>query len=963
MPFKKTQVLVGLFMAAMGTIIIVQGLYIGLPALGGYLIRQKLPAFPRGFEPQFSIESVGMHRTRLRDLSLGQGIRADSLELSYSWHGDQSFQVTGLRIIGLIVRASVGPDFATRINGFLLNPPSEPSPGGEAHNDPGFQGFLSDFLLTVPETMVPFIPEKVRLDHSRLLVDLTGRQFEFPFDAGAEMVGNTGTIKTRMTVSVSGQKIELSAQAHMNSQINKGIDNFRIETRGRATFSLAQELVFPHAPVRLTGTGKIHGFLNPEKRFQFHLSNFRLAGRDIPDIQLDTVHGNLDIHTLELNLTAGIRLLHLAKTPVPFELSLAAALGDVRLFELSGISRPVETLVLDQFLKQRSIQISTGIDALAFERPRLSFKFAGDPKEVTAQMGLSAANATIRSGTGTFSGSKINISAQSRGHLQTDSLAGKIDWTLSADQFTATPRLGSRRPDIVSGPVQSHGSLYIDPDKQENRSNFTVNIQGVTAKEGAGRLGIGKIDLSGDTQSKSDSLLVNMKARLVPADLVMGDLQLSVPRCGWSGQIRRNGNTPLSFDLNPWVEQASVILAKEKVSARGITFKTRITRPFIKAGPGQLEVRDILFQDRLRAAFFGELNQTDTQRIRLAGQLRPEAFIQTPLELVATAGLAPEPWANAHITGRHLEITRSTIKKVYPPFDLSGQIRLDATAEAWASFDLGNFSSHGVVEIHDGLLDFPDMKLTAGGIKGRLNLRDLGNMESYPGQMLTMDLISMGQFRFEKAALRFRVEDSQTLGIENLKFNWCQGLVSSEAAQIPAPDGRIQLILFCDRLQMDMLLNQMGAFDAHGGGTLSGRIPLTYQNDGFSFENGFLFSTPGKGGRVYVRDLDRIMAGFPKGTPESTYLEMAGEALKDFEYNWATLRMNSHGDTLNVNMELDGKPARILPFEFRKDINAFVRVDSSSPGAHFQGIKLDLNLKLPFNQVTKFGRKIKSFME
>ena len=61
-----------------------------------------------------------------------------------------------------------------------------------------------------------------------------------------------------------------------------------------------------------------------------------------------------------------------------------------------------------------------------------------------------------------------------------------------------------------------------------------------------------------------------------------------------------------------------------------------------------------------------------------------------------------------------------------------------------------------------------------------------------------------------------------------------------------------------------------------------------------------------------------------------------------------------------VNMQFDCKPSKkVLPFEYKEELGRFVRVDASSRGSHFQGIKLDINLKLPFNQVMKFGNKLK----
>lgn len=138
---------------------------------------------------------------------------------------------------------------------------------------------------------------------------------------------------------------------------------------------------------------------------------------------------------------------------------------------------------------------------------------------------------------------------------------------------------------------------------------------------------------------------------------------------------------------------------------------------------------------------------------------------------------------------------------------------------------------------------------------------------------------------------------------------------------------------------------------------------MVYQEGNISFDKGFLFSTPGKGGRVVIENSDKIIAGIPLNTPEFSQLDLAREALKDFEYTWAKLALNTVEDTLHVNMEMDGKPAKVLPFEYKKEVNSFVRVHGSSPGSRFQGIRMDVNLTLPFNQVLKYGHTIKKIFE
>ncbi len=213
------------------------------------------------------------------------------------------------------------------------------------------------------------------------------------------------------------------------------------------------------------------------------------------------------------------------------------------------------------------------------------------------------------------------------------------------------------------------------------------------------------------------------------------------------------------------------------------------------------------------------------------------------------------------------------------------------------------------------------------------------------------------------AKIKFTIEDKETYLVENIRLNWCNGLVSSESIRFKSGKDKYAVTLFCDRLDLAHLLKQMGAFSAEGNGTLNGRIPVIYSDGDIAFDNGFLFSTPGSSGNVVIENTERITAGIPMDSPQFSQLDLAQEALKDFDYKWAKLVFNTFEDTLYVNMELDGKPSKPLPFVFKKEFGGFTRVDASNPGSNFQGIKLDVNLKLPFNEVMKFGNKLKSLFK
>jgi hypothetical protein len=57
------------------------------------------------------------------------------------------------------------------------------------------------------------------------------------------------------------------------------------------------------------------------------------------------------------------------------------------------------------------------------------------------------------------------------------------------------------------------------------------------------------------------------------------------------------------------------------------------------------------------------------------------------------------------------------------------------------------------------------------------------------------------------------------------------------------------------------------------------------------------------------------------------------------------------GDDLLMRLSVDGKPAGLLPFVYRKDLGGFVKVEGDFKGSNFQGLRLDVNFTLPLDHI------------
>ncbi|MBT8340547.1 MAG: hypothetical protein KJP07_11090, partial [Desulfatitalea sp.] len=134
-----------------------------------------------------------------------------------------------------------------------------------------------------------------------------------------------------------------------------------------------------------------------------------------------------------------------------------------------------------------------------------------------------------------------------------------------------------------------------------------------------------------------------------------------------------------------------------------------------------------------------------------------------------------------------------------------------------------------------------------------------------------------------------------------------------------------------------------------GDGSLNGRVPVRWEKDQLSFNDGFLYSTPGQSGTLRLNG----MKGLAPGSRQQVQLDIATEALRDYTYDWAILRLGAQKEHLILSLELAGKPNRPLPFTVDPQTGNF----KQTPGqalADFERIGITINFNTPFNAIMKY---------
>ncbi len=283
-------------------------------------------------------------------------------------------------------------------------------------------------------------------------------------------------------------------------------------------------------------------------------------------------------------------------------------------------------------------------------------------------------------------------------------------------------------------------------------------------------------------------------------------------------------------------------------------------------------------------------------------------------------------------------------------------VTLSGTISAQGKGSISSAGIHGDVDLamKGGELRMTDKKITVAGIDANLRFPELPRIRSGPAQPIRFSRAAMGGIVMDGGMFDVQVESENTLFIEKGRLNWCGGKVDAQALRITAGKQDYQVSLYCQRLGLSRILEQLGTVNARGSGTVNGRIPIAYSNGRIRFDDGFLFSTPGETGQIQLSGTEMLTRGIPTGTPQFAQVELAQEALKNYAYTWAKLGLASEGEDFVMRLQFDGKPVNPLPFIYKKEIGSFVRVKAGAQGSVFQGIGLDVNLRLPLNQLLQY---------
>lgn len=291
-------------------------------------------------------------------------------------------------------------------------------------------------------------------------------------------------------------------------------------------------------------------------------------------------------------------------------------------------------------------------------------------------------------------------------------------------------------------------------------------------------------------------------------------------------------------------------------------------------------------------------------------------------------------------------------------------IFLSGTCGFSGAFDYDQTGTKSSMEtkIKDTRIDIRNSDLILDKISLDLKLVDLLKFKSEPRQNISFGTASLGKIAMSEGNIEYQIESLKSVFIEKCSLKWCGGNVYTHAMRFAPGINDYTMTLYFDHINFARMLGQLGAAQADGSGSLNGKVPLRFADGNLSFEKGFFFSIPGEGGSIHLTKSDVIANTLSQGGAPIE-LELAQAALGNFTYEWAKIDLATEGEDLIMNLKLDGKPGDVLPFVFDKEEGRFMKINANVAGSKFQGIRLDVNFKLPINRILEYSKGTKNVLD
>ena len=584
--------------------------------------------------------------------------------------------------------------------------------------------------------------------------------------------------------------------------------------------------------------------------------------------------------------------------------------------------------------------------AYQLEVKKLSSVYSFENGQLKANSGLALAN----SGEGSILKAPANVLIES-----TATFKGQ-----GRRELSGTARLVGERTSLeldFKGVSCSSSSPSVEfqstSDGRTTDFNASVKLPGIKVSAQGFSAEAGELALlartGGDGAIDFDAVLSNTSFK-------NGNISASLPKCDAGGRYK-DGDLQGEASFN----DASASEAVSGLNLKGMDVRLPFKLPLPEKGkPGSIAVKSISLKD-LPIGSLSAAIEPAKDGLDIKGCFNSAKMQDLKLSFSSSNRIGERSF----VSNTKFSVPKF---KIAAPFDLgqihpkakgtllSGEFALDGSY----SMDWRGPSGSMTLKAKDVSIKDAAGTYVVDGLDASIEFPHLPALQSAPSQRISFKKAAFGdKLQLLEGAVTARIDGPASIFVESFKSSWCGGKLRVQSFAFVPGASDYEVTLHCDRISIAQFLDQLGVGRAEGDGSINGTIPLTFKKGELSFQDAFLYSTPGEPGSLKLEDNGILTAGLQEGTPEYSSIDIAKESLKNFSYTWTKISMNTQGDSLSIKFQLDGKPMSPLPY--RVEDGRYIRDNSQK--LVFQGIRLDLNFNVPLSKALGLGGNFKSLLQ
>jgi hypothetical protein len=262
----------------------------------------------------------------------------------------------------------------------------------------------------------------------------------------------------------------------------------------------------------------------------------------------------------------------------------------------------------------------------------------------------------------------------------------------------------------------------------------------------------------------------------------------------------------------------------------------------------------------------------------------------------------------------------------------------------------GNWDSRARLKIRD-----LDLENEPGGIKCRgmnteITFKDLLDFQTEFSQRLDFKDVNISGIQLQKGNLVFEMNGADSLYIGGGEFAFGGGRILLQPFRFDLNEKDMQITLHSDRIDFAEMVNVLlGDKIASGAAQISGRLTIDISGGIPVFSDGDLYSIPGVGGNIKFLRSEAISGG----------ILLVEEAVKDFNYDWIKVKLETVNGKSNMIAFINGKPARKLALTYDSKSKDIIRDKSGGRNLELKGLLLELHFKdIDLKSLIKGGANI-----